>query len=337
MSVNIKDIARELNVSVSTVSRAINNQGRVSPKTRAAVLKTIERLNYRPNESARALREKRTKTLGILVPDIGNEFFAMVIKGAEAAAWREGYSLLVMSSNEEIERERQTLRLLFDKRVAGIVLASVDSECPLFEDSRQLGIPVTFIDNLPSINASFDYVTVDNRVQAYRLVRHLIELGHRRIALLNGRLSETTAEQRQRGYNQALAESGLEPIVLSGGFNRAFGRSAMIRLFDDESPPSAIFAANNHLAFGAIDIIRERGFSIPRDISVACFDAPDSTGLIIPKLCTVNQPAERIGGVAIDILLRKLSRNGEGVYERLILDPEIEWGDSVSSPRAVMV
>ena len=139
MPVSLKDIALSLNLSVSTVSRALNNQGRINPKTRAKVLKAMEQMDYRPNEAARALREKSSRTMGVVVPDIGNEFFARFIKGAERAAWSEGYALLVMSSNGEVERERQTLRYMLDKRVSGIALASIDPQCPAFSVATQYG------------------------------------------------------------------------------------------------------------------------------------------------------------------------------------------------------
>jgi LacI family transcriptional regulator len=332
MAASIKDIARELNISVSTVSRVINGQGRFSEKTRYKVVKMMEQLNYRPNEAARALREKSSKTLGRLVPDIGNTFFAHMIKGAESIAWQEDYSLFVIDSNGETERERRALRLLLDKRVAGIILASVDPECPMFFEASQQGVPIVFTDNLPSLNVNFDSVTIDNRIQAYRLTRHLIDNGHTRIAMINGCLAETTAEQRRRGYTQAMDEASLDHNVKSGSFQREFGRSAMDELLCETARPTAVFAASNHLAYGAINAIRKANLSVPKDISLVCFDTHDETGLLIPELCTANQPAERIGEVSVDILFRKLNGNGKGMHERVYLDAEVVWGASVAPP-----
>ena len=333
MPVSLKDVAEALGLSVATVSRALNNQGRISSKTRARVLKAVEQMDYRPNEAARALREKNSHTIGIIVPDIGNEFFARLIKGAEQAAWRAGYALLVMSSNDEVERERQTLRYMLDKRVSGIVLASIDPQCPQFEVSVQYGVPVAFVDNLPEINASFDSVAVDNRLLAYQLVKKLIELGHRRIAMFNYSLSETSAAERQAGYLQALEEAGLTPSVRGGLPGREQAREAMRQMIGSDERPTAVFAANNHLAYGAMDALRAAGLSVPEDMSLCCFDAMDSTGLMLPQLTSINQPAERFGAVAVGILLRKLNAPEEGVYERLILEPEMQWGGSVGSPK----
>lgn len=333
MPVSLKDLARALDLSVATVSRAINNQGRISAKTRARVLKAMEQMDYRPNEAARALREKSSHTIGVIVPDIGNEFFARLIKGAEQAAWREGYALLVMSSNDEVERERQTLRYMLDKRVSAVVLATVDPQCPQFDLSVQYGIPIAFVDNLPDIHSSFDSVAVDNRLLAYQLVRRLIELGHQRIAMFNYGLSETSAVERQTGYTQALEEAGLPVHIVGGTLTRVHARTAMEQLIASGDLPTAVFAANNHLAYGVMDALRAAGLSAPEDISLCCFDALDSTGLMLPQLTSVNQPAERFGAVAVGILLRKLSSPPEGVYERLILEPEIQWGGSIGQPK----
>lgn len=332
MPVSLKDIAQALNLSVATVSRALNNQGRISQKTRARVLRAVEQMNYRPNEAARALREKSSHTIGVIVPDIGNEFFARVIKGAERAAWREGYALLVMSSNGEVERERQTLRYMLDKRVSGVVLASVDPQCPMFEVAVQYGIPIAFVDNLPAVNASFDSVAVDNRLLAYQLVRRLIELGHTRIALFTYGLDETSAVQRHAGYLQALEEAHLTPLVRTDALTREHACAVMQELLEKPNRPTAVFAANNHLAYGAMDALRAARLSVPEDMSLCCFDAMDSTGLMLPQLTSVNQPADRFGAMAVGILLRKLISPEEGVYERLILEPEVQWGGSIAEP-----
>ncbi|GHU75626.1 LacI family transcriptional regulator [Clostridia bacterium] len=332
MPSNIKDVANALRVSVSTVSRVINNQGRVSAKTREQVLLAMEKMDYHPNEAARSLREKRSKTIGIIVPDIGNEYFARIIKGADSIAWQEDFALLVMNSNSEVERERRALRILLDKRVAAIVLASVDEDCPFYQDAVRLGIAVVFIDNLPRIKASFDSVTVDNRIQAYSMTRCLIDAGHTRIAMINGSLSETTAEQRMLGYAQAMDEAGLEKITRNGSFAREHGRDSMRALINETNPPTAIFAASNHLAYGVIDALREANLTIPDNISMVCFDTPDNTGLFLPKLSTVNQPAERIGSTAINIIMRRLTGKNEGVNERLYLQAEVVMGNSVAPP-----
>lgn len=331
MPVSLKDIAQSLNLSVATVSRALNNQGRISPKTRARVLKAMEQMHYRPNEAARALREKSSHTIGIIVPDIGNEFYARMIKGAERVAWQAGYALLVMSSNEEVEREQQTIRYMLDKRVAGLVLALLEPQCPMFEEAAQYGIPIAFVDNLPAINASYDSVVVDNRLLTYQLVKKLISMGHRRIAMLTHRSEETSTTQRRNGYLQAMQEAELTPTIRTTDLlNRKHASDAMHELLESDNRPTAVFAVNNHMAYGAMDALRAAGLSVPEDMSLCCFDAMDSTGLMLPQLTSINQPADRFGAMAVGILLRKLASPEEGVYERLTLEPEMQWGASIA-------
>lgn len=331
MPVSLKDIAQSLNLSVATVSRALNNQGRISPKTRARVLKAMEQMHYRPNEAARALREKSSHTIGIIVPDIGNEFYARMIKGAERVAWKAGYALLVMSSNEEAEREQQTIRYMLDKRVAGLVLALLEPQCPMFEEAVQYGIPIAFVDNLPAINASFDSVVVDNRLLSYQMVKRLIGMGHTRITMLTCESEETSTIQRRNGYLQAVNEAGLTPNVCTTSiFCREQAATVMRNLIESEERPTAVFAVNNHMAYGAMDALRAAHLSVPEDMSLCCFDAIDSTGLMMPQLTSINQPADRFGAMAVGILLRKLASPEEGVYERLILEPEMQWGGSIA-------
>lgn len=331
MPVSLKDIAQSLNLSVATVSRALNNQGRISPKTRARVLKAMEQMHYRPNEAARALREKSSHTIGIIVPDIGNEFYARMIKGAERVAWQAGYALLVMSSNEEVEREQQTIRYMLDKRVAGLVLALLEPQCPMFEEAAQYGIPIAFVDSLPDINASYDSVVVDNRLLTYQMVKKLISMGHKRIAMLTYESQESSTIRRQDGYMQAMQEAGLQPNICSTKhFLREQAAESMREMLRSEPRPTAVFAVNNHMAYGAMDALRAAGLSVPEDISLCCFDAMDSTGLMLPQLTSINQPADRFGAMAVSILLRKLTSQEEGVYERLILEPEIQWGGSIA-------
>ena len=332
MPVSLKDIAQSLHLSVATVSRALNNQGRISPKTRARVLKAMEQMHYRPNEAARALREKSSHTIGIIVPDIGNEFYARMIKGAERVAWKAGYALVVMSSNEEVEREQQTIRYMLDKRVAGLVLALLEPQCPRFEEAVQYGIPIAFVDNLPAINASYDSVVVDNRLLTYQMVKKLISMGHKRIAMLTYPSQETSTTQRQNGYLQAMQEAQLEPnIITAGYFGREQAADAVRGLLASENRPTAVFAVNNHMAYGAMDALRAVKLSVPEDMSLCCFDAMDSTGLMLPQLTSINQPADRFGAMAVNILLRKLASPEEGMYERLILEPEMQWGGSISA------
>ena len=332
MPVNLKDVAKALNLSAATVSRALNNQGRISPQTREKVLKAVEEMNYHPNEAARMLRDKNGRTIGIIVPDIGNEFFARIIKGAERTAWREEYSLLVMSSNGENRREKQTMNYMLEKRVSGVILDTVDIQCPMYDTFLQYGIPIVFVDNLPTFSASFNCVSIDNERSAFQLVSGLTKLGHRRIAIFNYSSTEVSAVQRQMGYMRALDEAGIQPILISNTAGRESARQAAMTLMSSHDRPTAVFAVNNDLAYGVMDALRAMDLSVPGDVSLCCFDALDSTGLMIPQLTSVIQPAERFGELAVRLLIRRLSAPDEGISEKLLLDADFQSGTSIAPP-----
>jgi len=332
MATGLKDIAEHLGISVSTVSRVINGKGRVGKETREKVLKAIKELNYQPNEIARSLKLQRTRTIGVIVPDISNAFYANIIKGIEKATRENDQSIIVCNSDENIKMEEEYVQLLAQKQVMGLIIASVGGNPEVFKQYRQHELPIVFIDNLPQIKDNYDYVAIDNYKASYKLAEHLIEQGYRKFALITGPLNQSTALERQEGFIKCLEDNSIEinkKLIASGEFKLESGYSIMSKWLKqiEIEKPLALFAANNFIAYGAIKAINEAGLKIPEDVAVVCFDAVDVTGLIKPQITSVNQPAFEIGTIAANIILRKENKKIKA-YEKVILEPDLVINES---------
>jgi len=324
MSAKLVDIAKHLNISVSTVSRVINGKDRVSDETREKVLKAIKEFNYSPNEIARSLRNRSSMTIGIIVPDISNEFFALLSKGAEAVAKNNGYLLILCNSDYEENMEKEYLNMLNQKQVDGIIIATVCKDEEYFDRILNSSIPAVFVDNLPQIKRNFNFVTIDNEKAAYDLTRHLIDSGYKDISIITGKLQETSAFERLDGWKRAMNENGLKinnDFVGIGDFKIDSGYKIMKKMLEQNKKPQALLAANNNMAYGAVKAIREKGLSVPEDIYVVCFDATDNTGLMSIQLPSMVQPAEKIGEIALDIIIKRLNNKKFKIFDRVILEP----------------
>lgn len=323
--VQLKDIAKHLNLSVATVSKAINGKGRISAETRQRVLSAIEELGYKPNEIARSLRRRTANTIGVIVPDLTNIFYSNVIKGVEKVAWENGYSVIVCNSDEDAEKESAYLQLLLQHQIAGLVIAMVGREVKQLDPYKKAGIPVVFFDNMPKTKDNFDVVTIDNVKASYELTQHLIDQGHQNIAFITGPLHQSTAYDRLQGYQQCMKHHALsieDKWVSTGEFKFEHGYKVMKKWLADEDKPQAVLAANNFLLYGVMKAAREAGLNIPNDLAVACFDAHDETGLICPQITSVLQPDYDIGVIAGEIIMRK-EKNKVTVYEKMILEPQM--------------
>ena len=213
MGSNLKDIAKELGLSVSTVSRVINNKGYISPETRQRVMETVEKYHYSPNQVARSLRTQSTNTVGMMVPDIG-EYFSAVIKGIDEVLSERGYSMILMDSNESIAKEQTYAQLLYEKRIDGLILATVSHEAPWLDLYKRGKIPVLFFDNDPNLRDVCNLVLLDNIRAGQMAVEHLYEQGHRNIAVICGNQSETTAIKRAEGFRSAMLDKQLPDRIL---------------------------------------------------------------------------------------------------------------------------
>lgn len=326
MAVRLKDIAEHLNISVSTVSRVVNNKDRVDQETRKKVLKALEDFQYQPNEIARSLKSKTSKAIGTIVPDISNTFFSDVIKGVESIARQHGYYIILCNSNEDKDIEEEYTSFLLQKQISGLVIATSGGNAEFYKQYKRAGIPVVFIDNFPKIEANYDYVVIDNMKASYELTNHLIKLGHHKIALINGSLGESTAKERLKGWEKALIDYNIpvrEKWIGSGSFKQESGYRIMQGFLKQAEIPTAVFAANNFLAYGAMHAILEAGLKIPDDIAVVCFDAVDFTGLVKPQITSIIQPAEEIGRIAGEIIMGKIQNKNARLYEKVVLEPQL--------------
>ncbi|BBH23552.1 LacI family transcriptional regulator [Paenibacillus baekrokdamisoli] len=331
MTIQLKDIAKQLNVSVSTVSKTINGTGRVGKETRERILAAIKESGYQPNEVARSLKRKSTRSLGVIVADISNSFYAKVIKGVEKVASANDYNVFVCNTDEKIGKEEEYVRVLLQNQVSGLVIATVGGDPKLFQPYINSGIPFVFIDNLPDTDDNFDLVTIDNVKASYTIAQHLVDQGHRKLALITGPLNQSTASERKKGFQKCLEDNGIplqDEWIGVGEFKNESGYQIMTEWLKRDERPSALVAANDFLLYGAIKAIYEEGLRIPQDIAVACFDATDETGLLRPRITSIIQPAFEIGSIAAEIIMRKERNKERKLFEKIVLEPTLLMNES---------
>jgi LacI family transcriptional regulator len=302
-SVRIKDVAEQAQVSVATVSRVLNGDPKVDPELGRRVRAAVEALGYRPNRLARNLRRQHMEALGIVVPDIENPHFAEVVRVIEVVALTAGYRVLVCNTDEDGARQKAYLSMLADERVSGIVLSPSDPDGSI-DELRDLGIPVVTLDRALT-RATTDLIVADNVPAVQTATQRLIDAGHRRIAFVGGRSEVETGSERQEGYLAAVEQAGLARLVVDGGFRRDAARAAVRGLLGRPDPPSALVVANNLMALGALQAIRDCGLRVPSDISVIAVDNPDWAELLDPPLTVLAQPIRPMATQAAELLLRR--------------------------------
>jgi LacI family transcriptional regulator len=302
--VRIKDVAERASVSVATVSRVLNADPNVDPEYRKRVRAAVAELGYRPNRLARNLRRQQMEAIGIVVPDIENPHFAEVVRVVEGVALKMGYRVLVCNTDEDAARQAACLSMLADERVSGIVMSPSDADASI-DQLRDLGIPVVTIDRALA-RASTDLIVADNVPAVRTATQRLIDAGHRRIAFVGGRSEVETGSERQEGYLAAVEAAGLTGILANGGFRRDKARAAVRELLGQDSPPSALIVANNLMALGALQAIRDRGLRIPQDIAVIAVDNPDWSELLDPPLTVLAQPIRAMATQAAELLIQRI-------------------------------
>ncbi len=313
----IKDVADMAGVSPATVSRVLNEYPQIRAVTRSKVLRAVEQLGYRPSRVARRMRTKLTSILGLILSDLGNPFFAAVVSGVEAVAYAAGYSLLLCSSDEDPLREESYVHVLLAEMVDGVIISPVDENSTTCQALIDRGVPVVAMDRRLR-HLDVDTVVVDNVRAAYQAVKHLIGLGHQRIALIGGPAKVTTGRERQEGYLQALADSGLPidgDLIRAGDFKQDGGYQQARALLEMCNPPTAVFVANNMMTLGALNAIHEKQLDVPKDIAVVGFDDMPWAQSLMPPLTAVAQPAYDLGSCAASMLLARISDKDRPVRE----------------------
>jgi LacI family transcriptional regulator len=327
----LKDVAAEAGVALGTVSRVINREPSVSPELVARVEKAIQTLDYQPNVLGRNLRRRRSGTIGVVVPDITALFFAEMVKHVEKAAMEVGYSVLIGNSANSRQIEDLYLSKLSDSGLDGMIFSSsADDDAHAIRE----GAALVAVDRELS---GFDFVASDHETGAREVVRHLADLGHRRIACISGPATMPVFQQRLAGY-RSVVETGLKDLGISPETYTRFeplhsmrGIDAALSLLELPDRPTAVFATTDQQAIGVLRACGDRGLRVPEEISVVGFDDIPLADLVNPRLTTVRQPIEQIGRLAVERLLLRMGLTDEPA-QRWLLDTELRRRESSAPP-----
>jgi LacI family transcriptional regulator len=308
-AVTVKDVAKAAGVSVASVSRALNGHKNMSEETRDRILDCATRLRYMPNGAARSLITRRTHTIGAVLPDLHGEFFSELIRGMDSAARARGLHLLVSSSHGSASEAGEVLRALRG-RVDGVLIMSPHADADMLADNLPLGLP-TVLMNTRVTGGHYRSISIDNYGGASSMMRHLVERGHRRIALISGPSNNFDADERLRGYRDALAElvPGQNEIVLAGDFSEESGYRAGKAILAAGELPQAIFAANDMMAIGCLFALGEQGVNVPDDVALVGFDDIPIARYVAPPLTTVRVRITELGRSALEDLAAQIDQS----------------------------
>jgi LacI family transcriptional regulator len=334
----LEEVARLAGVSRSTVSRVINDHPSVRPETREQVWQAVRKSGYQPHAVARSLATNRTQIIGMVIPEavttlFTDPFFPLLLRGATEACNTHRYQLLLSLFDDPDGQEEMYQRVLRSGYLDGVILASASLDDPLITDLLRDRIPFVSVGRHP--NERVHYVDVDNVAGARMAVEHLIRLGHQRIATITGRLDMTAGQDRLEGYRQSLKAHRIsveEELIAEGDYTENSGMVAMQRLLS--ASPSAVFVGSDMMAIGALQALRQAGCQVPQDVALVGFDDIPIVSAIEPALTTVRQPIERMGSMAVEVLLSVLegSLEEETHTQRIILPTELMIRASCGSP-----
>lgn len=327
--ITIRDIAKMCNVSVSTVSRVINNQKRVSEETRKKVLKIIKDLNYVPNNAAVTMVKKETKIIAVIVPEIINSFYTAVIQGTEEYARNNGYFTLVFSTDDDKSKEKDFFNGILSKIVDGIIIVPSDQNV---EHYKKFSKPIVLVDRYID-NCGYDGVVIDNLGGAYQATKHMIDYGHKNIAIINGPMDFNTGKERFEGYKMALRDYNIDTVpdyIMQGDWFEGNGYKSTLKLIEMKNPPDAIFASNNLICEGCIKALWDRNIRIGKDISLVGFDDNQLADFVNPKVTIIRRSTSEMGKVATQMLLEKILKNNINMaHKKITLGTELIQRGSV--------
>lgn len=330
----IKEIAEAAGVSIGTVSNVLNHLPTVREAARKRVLDAIDELGYQPSLLGRALRKDKTSMIVMIVPDITNPFFPGLVRGAEDMAFENGFRLVLCNSDNDVAKEATYIREMHAYRPSGLIIAPADLSKGA-EDTKaylKAGAGVVYVDRIPA-KWKGDSVTSDHEHGAYVATKHLIELGHQRIATVTGPLSAPSARSRLEGFRRAMLGERLKvpaQYIEEAEFNKSAGHEKAAKLLRLHQRPTAIFAANDLIAFGVLTALREAGLRCPEDVSLVGFDNLDDSDVTVPTLSTVDQFAYQLGARALETVVAR-ARGEDGPSRRILLPPELRIKDSTAA------
>ena len=331
----VVDVASRAGVAVGTVSRVINHSEAVSPTTRDAVWRAIADLGFRPNNVARSMRTRVTRTIGFVVPDISNPLFSVIARAAEGTLQNMGYLLNLANSGDSVEREVKLISDFAERQCDGLIfVTNNESDVRMIEALRAVRLPLVALDR--DINLHIDKVMTDHARGMRLAVNYLLELGHRRIALINASELIAPGRERLRGFREAHAEFGLrvdESLIRAGRLDQEFGATQLGALLDLRRPPTALIAGGNQILVGVLRALQLRELTVPRDLSLISCDDTAVTQVSSPPITVVDRDLAQIGRTAAQILIDRLSGQNPSQATRAFLPTELKIRASCTARR----
>ncbi len=326
MTITMKDIAKIAGVSVNTVSRALNDRPEINEETKRNIKRIARELDYVPNSIAASLASQKSKSLGLVIPDLCDPFFALQARGVEDAARERGYSVVIINTDEIPENELTAINTLYGIRVAGVILTSVSFATEHIKKMKRRGLPLVLL-NRYSRQLDTNYVINDHKKGSYMATKHLLGLGHKRIGIILGPDQITSVQDRLAGYLKAMDEAQIglsrEYVIHGENLKPETGELLAEELMRKTPRPTAIFAYCDSLAIGACTGIRKTGCTIPHDVAVVGYDdIPYASHLAVP-LTTIAQPAYTMGKTACEVLLERIASGGEFETKQIVFEPEL--------------
>ena len=318
------------------MSHVVNGTRRVSPEGRERVEKAIRALGYVPSAIARSLKSNNTRTLGMLIPNSSNPYFAEIVHSVEDRCFGAGYNLILCNTNDEAHRQGTYLQVLAERRIDGLIVVSTGHDATLPTQLAGLSIPTVLVDREIEIaEQPCDLVETAHMQGGQLATQHLLDLGHRRIACISGPEGLVPSEQRIAGWRAALSAAadarGEAPMLCNGHFTSQGGYDAMHALLRADTPPTAVFVCNDLMAMGALCAAHERGLRVPEALSIVGFDDIELAAFTSPPLTTVAQPKQRIGALAVDMLLERIDGKRQDA-RKVMLQPELRVRASTAPP-----
>ena len=330
----LESISKQLNISISTVSRVINGKAkkyRISQKTADLILKTAQQLNYVPNQLAQGLRLKKTNTIGLMIPDISNPFFAKIASFIEKAARENNYFVIVSDSEEKTEIEKSSLRVLTSRKIDGIIISPVGEVSDHLAMAGEKNTPIVMIDRYCS-GLKLPFVGSDNFKGALEAVNYLVQNGHTRIALIQGMKNTSVNQDRVNGYLEALRVNNIpfdKNLVIGENFGEENGYVGTKLLINQGKRPTAIFATSNLISLGALRALYEENLRVPEDVSIISFDDQPYSSYLATPMTTVAQPSKEIASIAFKLLMDIMESNKAIESNKILLPTKLVIRNSV--------